>query len=191
MSYKSFVNKAVFLDRDGVINREVDVLRSIKQLKLLPAAAKAVRKINKIGFLAVILTNQPVIARGWLTEKEMDKIHEVLIKRLDKKSAKIDAIYYCPHHPNANLKKYRLKCSCRKPNTGLIKKAAKELKIDIKKSFMVGDRTADILAGKRAGLKTILVKTGYAGKDGKYKVRPDFTAKNISGAVEIIKKHAK
>ncbi|MDO8664767.1 MAG: HAD-IIIA family hydrolase [Candidatus Liptonbacteria bacterium] len=191
MSHKSFINRAVFLDRDGVINREVDVLRNIKQLKLLPDAAKAVEKINKLGFLAVILTNQPVIARGWLTEKDVEKINAVLIKRLGKKNAKIDAIYYCPHHPNANLKKYRMKCSCRKPNTGLIKKATKEFKIDIKKSFMVGDRTADILAGKRAGLKTILVKTGYAGKDGKHKIEPDFVAKNISCAVEIIKKHAK
>lgn len=185
------MTKAVFLDRDGVINREVDVLRSVKQLKLLPGAARAVEKINKSGFLAVIITNQPVIARGWLTEKEVDAIHAVLIKRLGTKNAKIDGIYYCPHHPNANLKKYRLKCSCRKPGTGLIKKAAKELNINLKKSFMVGDRTPDILAGKRAGLTTILVKTGYAGKDGKHKVAPDFTADNLMGAANIIKKIAK
>jgi len=180
--------KAVFLDRDGVINREVDVLKSVKQLRLLSGTARAVEKINKLGFLAVIITNQPVIARGWLTENEVDEIHTVLIKRLGGKNAKIDAIYYCPHHPNANLKKYRLKCSCRKPDTGLIKKAAKDLNINLKKSFMVGDRTADILAGKRAGLKTILVKTGYAGKDGKHKIKPDFVAKNLSGAVKIIQK---
>ncbi len=183
--------KAVFLDRDGVINREVDVLRDIRQLKLLPGAAKAIEKINKLGFLAVVITNQPVIARGWLTEKEVDQIHAVLIKRLGNKKAKIDGIYYCPHHPDANLKRYRLKCSCRKPGTGLIKKAAKELGINLKKSFMIGDRTADILSGKRAGLKTILVKTGYAGKDGKHEVKPDFTADNLSKAADIIKKNAK
>lgn len=185
------MTKAVFLDRDGVINREVDVLRDIKQLKLLPSAAGAIKKINKLGFLAVVITNQAVVARGWLTEKEVDEIHAVLIKRLGRKSAKLDAIYYCPHHPNANLKKYRIKCSCRKPNPGLIKKAQKALKIDMKKSFMVGDTTRDILAGKRAGLKTILVKTGYAGKDGKYKVEPDFTAKNLMAAAKIIEKHAR
>lgn len=185
------MTKAVFLDRDGVINREVDVLRNIKQLKLLPGAARAVEKINKLGFLAIIITNQPVIARGWLTEKEVDEVHAVLIKRLGQKNAKIDAIYYCPHHPNANLKKYRIKCSCRKPGTGLIKKAVKELKINLKESFMVGDRTADILAGKRVGLKTILVKTGYAGKDGKHKVKPDFTAINLLKAADVIKKNAK
>ncbi len=188
MSHKLSVNRAVFLDRDGVINREVDVLRSIKQLRLLPNAARAIKKINNLGFLAVIVTNQPVIARGWLTEKEVEEIHAVLGKRLKIGGAKIDAIYSCPHHPNANLKKYRMECSCRKPNTGLIKKAAKELNINLKKSFMVGDRTADILAGKRAGLKTILVKTGYAGKDGRYQVNPDFTAKNLLEAGEIIKK---
>lgn len=182
---------AVFLDRDGVINREVDVLKSISQLRLLPNVAQAINKINKLGFLVVIITNQPVIARGWLTENQVDEIHAVLIKRLGEKKAKIDAVYYCPHHPNANLKKYRTECSCRKPNIGLIKKAAKELNINLKKSFTVGDRTADILAGKRAGLKTILVKTGYAGKDRKYNVKPDFTAKNISAAMEIVKRHIK
>ena len=180
--------KAVFLDRDGTINKEVDVLRDVKQLKVLPGAAEAIKKINQLGFLAIIITNQPVIARGWLTEKEVDAIHAVLIKRLNKKGAKIDAVYYCPHHPNANLKKYRLVCSCRKPDIGMIKKAVKELKIDIKKSFLIGDSTSDILAGNRIGLKTILVKTGYAGQDGKYKARPDFTAKNLIEAVEIIEK---
>ncbi len=185
------MTKAVFLDRDGVINREVDVLRSVKQLRILPKAAEAIRKINRIGFLAIVITNQPVVARGWLTEKEVDRIHAVLIKRLGAKGAKLDAIYYCPHHPNANLKKYRMKCSCRKPNIGLIKKAAKNFGINLKKSFMVGDSTRDILAGKRAGMKTILVKTGYAGKDRKYDVKPDFTATDLNKAVGIIKKHVK
>lgn|SRR3989338_10439999 len=187
MNHKLSVNRAVFLDRDGVINREVDILRSVKQLRLLPMAAQAIKKINNLGFLAVIVTNQPVIARGWLTEKKVDEIHAVLAKRLKMGGAKLDAIYYCPHHPNANLKKYRMECSCRKPNTGLIKKAAKELNINLKKSFMVGDRTADILAGKRVGLKTILVKTGYAGNDGKYEVMPDFTARNLLEAATIVK----
>lgn len=180
--------RAVFLDRDGVVNREVDVLRDIRQLHILPSAAEAIKKINLLGFLAIIITNQPVVARGWLTEKELDEIHAILIKRLQKKGARIDAVYYCPHHPNANLKKYRMRCVCRKPNLGMIKKAAKKYKIDMKKSFIVGDSTSDILTGKKAGLKTILVKTGYAGEDGKYGVRPDFTAKNLLGAARIIKR---
>lgn len=178
--------KAVFLDRDGTINKEVDVLRDIKQLKILPGVGQAIKKINQLGFLAIIITNQPVIARGWLNEKEVDAIHAVLIKRLNKKGAKIDAIYYCPHHPNANLKKYHLLCKYRKPNIGMIKEAVRQFKIDIKSSFFIGDTTSDILAGKRAKLKTILVKTGYAGKDGKYSVRPDFTARDLKEAVKII-----
>lgn len=182
------MKKAVFLDRDGVINKEVDYLRNLKQLRLLPGVAQVIRKLNKLGFLIIIVTNQPVIARGWLTEKEVDDIHSVLIKRLSQKSAKINAIYYCPHHPEANLKKYRIYCHCRKPNIGLIKKAVKKFKIDVKKSFMVGDSTTDILAGKRAGLKTILVETGYAGKDGKYNIKPDCAIKNLSQAIKIIKK---
>jgi histidinol-phosphate phosphatase family protein len=181
------MNKAVFLDRDGVINREVDVLRSLKQLRLLPRVAQAVRQLNKLGFLIIVVTNQPVIARGWLTKKGLEKIHQVLIERLAKKGARIDAIYYCPHHPNANLKKYRRRCQCRKPNIGLIKKAVKKFKINVKESFMVGDGTGDILAGQRAGLKTILVETGYAGKDGKYDIKPDFIIKNLNEAIKIIK----
>lgn len=182
------MNKAVFLDRDGVINKEVDVLRDLKQLRLLPGVARVIRQLNKLGFLIIVVTNQPVIARGWLTEEEVDDIHNVLIKRLSQKGAQIDAIYYCPHHPNANLKKYRRRCQCRKPNIGLIKKAVKKFKINIKKSFMIGDSTADILAGQRAGLQTILVETGYAGKDGKYNIKPNFIIKNLSEAIKIIKK---
>lgn len=189
ISHKSsFVHRAVFLDRDGTINKEVDVLRDLKQFKILPRAAEAIKKINQLGFLAIVITNQAVVARGWLTEKEIDHIHAVLIKRLSRKGAKLDAIYYCPHHPKANLKKYRVKCRCRKPNFGMILKAAKKFKINLEKSFMIGDHTRDILTGHRAGLKTILVKTGYAGKDGHHNVKPDFTAKNLFEAVKIIER---
>ncbi len=183
--------KAVFLDRDGTINKEVEYLRDLGRLRILPGAGRAIAKLNRLGFLVVIVTNQPVVARGWLDEKELDEIHAILIRRLKKDGAKIDAVYYCPHHPKANLKKYRLFCRCRKPNIGMITKAVKKFKINIKKSFMVGDSTRDILTGKRVGLKTILVKTGYGGQDGKYKIRPDFVAKNLLGAVKIVSKYAK
>ena len=183
--------KAVFLDRDGVINREVDNLESIKQLRLLPHAAAAIRRINRLGFLVIIATNQPVISRGWLTEKGLEKIHKELLRRLAAKGAEIDEIYYCPHHPNANLEKYRVRCRCRKPNTGMIRAAVKRFGINLKKSFIIGDSTRDILAGKRAKLKTILLMTGYAGKDGKYNVKPGFTAKNLGEAVKIIKAYGK
>lgn len=185
------MKKAIFLDRDGTINKEVDILRNIKQLRILPGAARAIKAFNNLGYLVVIVTNQPVIARGWLTEKEVDAIHGVLIKRLMKNDAKIDAIYYCPHHPHATIKKYRLVCRCRKPNIGMIQKALTAFNINPRKSFMIGDMSWDIIAGKKAGLRTILVKTGYGGKDGKASALPDFIAKNLMEALEIIKKNEK
>jgi len=163
-------------------------LRSIKKLRILPRAAEAIKKLNKLGFLIVVVTNQPVVARGWLKEKEVDALHALLVRRVAKKGAKIDAVYFCPHHPNANLKRYRMQCACRKPNIDMISKAIKKYKINKRDSWMIGDSTRDILAGKRAKLKTILVKTGYAGRDGKYKVKPDFVAKDLHTAVKIIKK---
>jgi len=178
--------KAVFLDRDGTINKEIHHLRDVKQLRILPGAAHAIKQINRLGFLVIILTNQSVIGHGLSTEKKVDHIHAVLRGRLRRNGANIDAIYYCPHHPKAKLKKYRMYCSCRKPGIALIQEAAKTLKIDLKKSFMVGDKTGDILAGKRAKLKTILVQTGYAGKDNVHDVTPDFIAKNLAAAVKII-----
>lgn len=183
--------KAVFLDRDGVINREVGILRSLEQLKILPSVAKAIVALNKMGFLVIIATNQPVIARGWLSEPELDAIHAVMVRRLARRGAKIDAIYYCPHHPEANLKKYRVRCQCRKPNIGLIMKAAKAHNVALNKSFLIGDRTVDILAGKNAHIPTILVKTGFGGKDGKFNVTPDFVAKDLMAAVAVIKKQEK
>lgn len=181
-------SRAVFLDRDGTINKEVDNLSRLRDLRILPGAASAVKKLNKLGFLVVVITNQPVISRGWITERELDAIHAVLIRRLGRHGAKLNAIYYCPHHPKAQVKKYRILCKCRKPNIGLIIKAVKKFGINLKKSFMVGDTTRDILAGKKAKMKTILVKTGYAGKDGKYDVKPDFTAKDLNEVAKIISK---
>ena len=183
--------KAVFLDRDGTINREVDVLQDVRQLRLLPGAAQAIKKLNQSQYLVVVITNQPVIARGWLTEKEVDHIHDVLIRRLAKRGAKIDATYYCPHHPNANLKKYRVRCRCRKPGIGMIEKAVRELGINLRASWVIGDSGRDVATGKRAGSKTKLVATGYGGKDIDCGAQPDFVARNLLAAVRIIKQHAK
>jgi D,D-heptose 1,7-bisphosphate phosphatase len=183
--------KAVFLDRDGTIIRDVDNLIRPQQIRFFPSAARAIAEINKMGFLVIVVTNQPVIARGWATEKNVDEVHAVFVDRLKRRGATIDAIYYCPHHPDANLKRYRALCRCRKPNTGMIIKAAKELGITMEGSYMVGDRTGDILAGERAKLRTILVRTGAAGKDGKHAMRPDHIAKNLAAAVAIIKKSQK
>src|SRR3989344_6667183 len=186
------MKKAVFLDRDGTINREVDNLRDLSQLRFLPGAARAIERMNKLGYLVIIITNQPVVARGLITEKELDEIHAVIIRRLGLKNAKIDAIYYCPHHPNANVRKYRMECKCRKPNTGLVRQAMRKFHIAPRKSFMVGDTMPDIVMGGRAKLTTILVKTGGANRNDRgYTAEPDFVAKNLGEAARIIKKHTK
>lgn len=183
------MKKAVFLDRDGTINKEVNNLRDINQLRLLPNVAKAIRKFGQNHFLIIMITNQPVVARGWITEKQLEEIHMVLMARLKKQGARIDAIYYCPHHPNANFKKYKKDCSDRKPNIGLINKAVKDFNISLKDSFLIGDSTTDIKTANNADIKNILVKTGYAGKDKKFDVSADYIAKDLLEAVSIVCKH--
>jgi D,D-heptose 1,7-bisphosphate phosphatase len=183
--------KAVFLDRDGTINVDAHRLSDVTKLRLIPRAASAIKELNNLGYLAIIITNQAVIAKGMLTIQGLDEIHAVLIRRLGKQGAKIDAIYYCPHHPEGTVKEHSFVCKCRKPNPGMILKAVKKFNIDVRRSFMIGDTTGDILAGKRARLKTILVKTGYGGNDGKHNVVPDMVARNLKEAVKIIRAQPK
>jgi len=182
--------KAIFLDRDGVINEEVDQLCKVENLKIYNFAAKAIKKINEIGDLAIIISNQPMIAKGFMTENDLNGIHKKIETELGKKGAKIDAIYYCPHHPDigfpGEIPELKIKCNCRKPEIGLFLKAKKDFNIDLKNSYSIGDKTSDILAGKRAGCKTILVKTGYGGKDKLFNAKPDFVAKNLSEVIKII-----
>lgn len=180
--------KAVFLDRDGTLNALTpgEYILHSRDVRLLPGAAKAIQKLNQLGYLLIIISNQGAIGRGVLTEKKLDEIHAVIIRRLARKRAKIDAVYHCPHHPKAILPGHAIRCRCRKPNIGMILKALRHFNIDKKKSFFVGDTTSDILTGKRAGLTTVLVKTGYGGKDGKHNVKPDFVAKNLEDAVRLI-----
>ncbi len=182
--------KAIFLDRDGVINEEVDQLCKVEDLKIYDSTAKAIKKINEIGDLAIIISNQPMIAKGFMTENDLNGIHKKIETELGKKGAKIDAIYYCPHHPDigfpGEIPELKIKCNCRKPEIGLFLKAKKDFNIDLKNSYSIGDKTSDILAGKRAGCKTILVKTGYGGKDKLFNAKPDFVAKNLSEVIKII-----
>jgi histidinol-phosphate phosphatase family protein len=182
--------KAVFLDRDGVINEEIDQLSRLKNLKIYDFSAKAIKQINDLGYLAIIITNQPMIAKGFMTIKDLDEIHKKLETELGKQGAKIDAFYYCPHHPEkgfpGEISELKIECNCRKPKIGLFLKAKKEFNINFKKSYMIGDQTSDILAGKRAGCKTILVKTGYGGKDNLFSVSPDFVAQNLLESIYLI-----
>lgn len=183
---------AVFFDRDGTLIRQVELLHSPSEIKIFSGAARAVRALNKLGYVTVIATNQPVVARGIIGPKEVDRIHGILIKRFAKKGAKIDAVYFCPHHPKASVKKYRMVCKCRKPSPGMILQAAKEHDLDLKKSFFIGDSTKDVVAANRAKVKMILVRTGHGGKDPwQHKGKADFTVKNLTQAVQVINRSLK
>jgi len=181
---------AVFLDRDGVINEDINLLFKPSQLKLIDGAAEGIRMLNENGILAIVVTNQPVVARNMCTESDLATIHEKLEKMLEKKGARLDAIYYCPHHPDKGYPeenpKYKIKCECRKPKPGMLIQASKDFAIDMKKCFMIGDKTTDIKAGRNAGCKTILVKTGSAGKDGKFNIKPDYICKSLPDAAKLI-----
>ena len=191
----SFSEKqAIFLDRDGVINQETGYVTKPSELKIIKGVPEGLRKINDVGSLAVVVTNQSVIARGNCTEKELKNIHDRLETLLGRDSAYVDAIYYCPHHPEfgqeGEIRELKLECSCRKPKPGLLKKAAKDMNISLKDSWLIGDTTTDILTAERMGIKNILLRTGHAGQDHKYNVEPDYIFLGLNEAVDwILKEH--
>lgn len=175
---------AIFLDRDGVLIRRPDLTWQEKQIKLAANIAPLIKSFNKKNIPIIVITNQPVVARGWISESGVDQLHNIIQNRLKRRGAHIDRFYFCPHHPEATLKEYRIKCACRKPGAGLFKKAAEEFNIDLKKSFSIGDMTQDILAGKNAGAKTILLTdSGHKGADGKFKIKPDYKFPDLSSAL--------
>jgi len=177
---------AAFLDRDGTIVRQVELMHEVSQLSLLPGAAAAIRLLNEKDLQVVVVTNQPVVARGVATEQEIRLVHEELNWRLQAEGGHIDAFYFCPHHPNATLEQYRSKCLCRKPEPGMILRAAEECGIDLSRSVMIGDSTQDVMAGNRAGVRTILVRTGHGGRDPwQYKCSPDWEAKDLLEATHL------
>ena len=179
-------NPAVFLDRDGTIICQVELLHDAKQLRLLPRAAEAIRLFNEASLPVIVVTNQPVVARGISSPDDVSNLHRLLNKRLARHHAHIDAFYFCPHHPNATIDQYRQICECRKPNPGMILKAADDHNLDIGSSVMIGDTTQDVLAGHRAGLSTILVSTGHGGRDPwQYDTPPDFKAPNLLAAARL------
>lgn len=186
MRKKNIENKktAIFLDRDGVLIQRPDLTWQEKQIRLTANIAPIIKSFNKKNIPIIVITNQPVVARGWISESGVDQLHNIIQNRLKKRGAHIDRFYFCPHHPDATLKKYRVKCACRKPSAELFKKAAEEFNIDLKKSFSIGDMTQDILAGKNAGTKTILLTdSGHRGADGKFKIKPDYKFPNLSSAL--------
>jgi D-glycero-D-manno-heptose 1,7-bisphosphate phosphatase len=151
----------VFLDRDGVINEEVNYLSSPELLTLLPGAAQAIRQLNQRRVPVIVVSNQAGVARGYFSEEEVLKIHDKLSNLLSREGAQIDRYYYCPHHPTEGRGLYRIDCECRKPKPGLLLRAGSEMGLDLEQSFLVGDNVTDIEAGMRAGVISILVLTGY------------------------------
>lgn len=181
--------RAVFLDRDGTLNKYVGFLRDINDLELLPGTAEAVRTINRSGYLAVVVTNQPVIARGEVTVEQLEEIHNKLETMLGAEGAYLDAIYYCPHHPHkgyaGEIPELKINCDCRKPKPGMLLKAARDLNIDLSRSWMVGDGESDIQAGKAAGCHTALVGGQVdLGQDIATASLLEFTEKVIGGGGE-------
>lgn len=161
--------KAIFLDRDGTINKYVGFLRNTEEFELLPKAADAIRKINASGFLAIVVTNQPVIARGEVSFQTLENIHNKMETLLGAEGAYLDAIYFCPHHPHkgyeGEIKALKIDCECRKPKPGMLLKAAQDFNIDLSGSWIIGDGENDIIAGNTAGCSTALIGTGKYGQD--------------------------
>ena len=154
-------HRAVFLDRDGTLNEEVGYVNHLDRFILLPRVGEAIRLLNRHGLKTVVITNQSGVARGYFTESLIHRVHERMEDLLRREGAHLDGIYYCPHHPEVGKPPYRQKCRCRKPDTGLVDKAAKDLDIDCSKSYGIGDRGMDLEFAHRMGANGILVLTGY------------------------------
>ena len=182
--------KCIFLDRDGTINEYVGFLRDESQMRLLPRVAEAIKLINNSDYLCIVITNQPVIARGEVTVKQLDNIHMKMEKLLGNEGAYINDLYYCPHHPDkgfeGEIPELKFDCDCRKPKTGLIEKAVKKYNIDLENSFVIGDSTLDIKMAENAGMNSILVLTGQGGEDGKYNVAPTYVCNDLYDSVEKV-----
>jgi D-glycero-D-manno-heptose 1,7-bisphosphate phosphatase len=178
--------RAVFLDRDGVIVEQHEYLNRPEDLVLIPGVGEAIARLNAAAIPVIVVTNQAGVAKGHLTLSDLEEIHARLHRELSTYKAHLDAIYYCPHHPEATVPAFLRDCPCRKPGIGMFEKARDEHGIDLDASYLIGDATGDILAGKRARCRTILVATGFGGSDKRYEVEPDLRVADLPEAVELI-----
>jgi D-glycero-D-manno-heptose 1,7-bisphosphate phosphatase len=187
---KSQTRKAVFIDRDGTLNEDIGYVSRPEELALYPWSAEAVKLINQSGLLAVVITNQSGIARGMYTEEILAEIHSRMIRELALQGARVDAVYYCPHHPEIGSRRYRLECECRKPQPGLLNAAARDHDIDLARSFVIGDKASDIKLAERTGARAALVLTGFGRETLAHPERwpctPDVVAENVLEAVRRI-----
>ena len=184
-------SKAIFIDRDGTLNEDVGYISDPKEFRLFDFAPEAVRLINNSGFLVIVLTNQSGIARGFLTEEILGRLHGKMESELAHRGARIDRIYFCPHHPEIGEPPYKVDCDCRKPKSGLILQAATEMDVNLKKSYVVGDRYRDMEMGQAVGATGVLVLTGFGREEAltppaNRLQQPEHVAENLVEAVRWI-----
>lgn len=183
--------RAVFIDRDGTISEEVGYVNHVSRYKVFPFAAEAVRALHEAGWLAILVTNQAGVARGYFAEDLIGQVHAQLAAELGRGGARLDAVYYCPHHPSVGEPPYRLDCDCRKPKPGLIHAAAREFGLELARCWMAGDRYSDVELARNAGVRSAFVLTGYGRGELEYqshawKHRPDLVAENLLEAARKI-----
>ena len=182
---------AVFLDRDGTINEQMGYINHLSRFRLLPGVGQAIRLLNGHGLPVVVVTNQSGLARGYFPESLLEEVHDEMRRQLALEGARIDGLYVCPHHPEAKVARFRLDCPCRKPKSGLLEQAAVELRLDLRRSYVVGDRWSDLRCGAAVGAATILVLTGYGRGDLAHvgpgqPVQPDHVAEDLLAAAHWI-----
>ncbi len=191
MSSEVHGRPAVFLDRDGTINEQMGYINHISRFRLLPGVGPAIRRLNEHDIPVVVVTNQSGLARGYFPEALLGRVHDLMREQLAAEGARIDGLYICPHHPEAKEERFRLACDCRKPRTGLLEQAAREMDLDLARSFMIGDRWSDLECGARVGATPILVLTGYGRGDHAYigptrTLQPALVAEDLGMAVDWI-----
>jgi D-glycero-D-manno-heptose 1,7-bisphosphate phosphatase len=183
-------SRAVFIDRDGTLNEDIGYVSTPNELILYPWSAEAVRMVNRSEFKAIVITNQSGIARGFYDEEALGAIHSRMLELLAAEGARIDAVYYCPHHPNSGEGSYKQQCRCRKPEPGMLEAAAREHNIDLERSYVIGDKASDVLLAEKVGARSALVLTGYGretiARAERWPCRPSFVAENLLQAVNQI-----
>ena len=185
------MNRAVFIDRDGTISEEVGYINHVSRFRLFPYSAAALKQLHDNGYLAIVITNQAGVARGYFSEEMVQAIHTQMTRDLESSGARVDAIYYCAHHPTVGEPPYQLDCDCRKPKPGLLLRAARDYDIDLANSWMVGDRYSDIELAANAGVKSALVLSGYGRGEWEHQRdnwtrQPDLVAENLLAAAGLI-----
>jgi len=184
------MEKAIFLDRDGVIIEDAGYVGEIERVKFIPGTGKAIRLLNDNDFKVIIITNQAGVARGYFSEEAVEEINTYVQGMLAKEGALIDKIYYCPHHKEGVIEEYRKDCYFRKPSPGMIEEAVRDFHIDLRRSFLIGDKSNDIEAGRRAGCKTILLNVkNTEDNTGGTEVVSDHTAPDLYEAVRWLVRH--